>query len=142
MCTRAEVQDITDRLEREMHREFKSLKDERDNRIVEIAQREIREEKDSLFKFIGFGGFVFFISLFYYGGQITQDIGYIQTEVLELKSQLEDVNDFMNAGDRYTSKDGLELKNYVDQQDAYILRRVDDGFANISDQIERLYADK
>lgn len=138
MCTRIEMQEAMDRLEREMLREFKNMKEERENRTVEIVQREIRQEKDSIMKFIGFGGFIFFISLFYYGGQITGDISYMQQEMGEMKLQLETVEQFMNAGDRYTSKDGLELKAYVDQQDDYILRRVDDGFNSLSEQISRL----
>jgi hypothetical protein len=138
MCTRQEVQEIIDRMEREMHREFKVVKEERDARIIEIAQREIRSEKDSLMKFIGFGGIIFIGSLFYYGGQITGDIAYMQQEMIKINNQLESVEKFMNAGDRYTTSDALELKAYVDQQDDYILRRVDDGFAGLSKQIDQI----
>lgn len=143
MCTRQEVrqevEEAISRLEKEIHREFHTVKEERDIRIVEIAQREIRSEKESLFKFIGFGGIIFGFSLFYYGGQITGDINYMQQEIEEMNRQLEAVEKFMNAGDRYTSQDGNELKAYVDQQDAYILRRVDDGFDSLSEQIQRLH---
>lgn len=139
MCTRSEVQDITDRLEREMHREFKTLREERDLRMVEIAQREINLAKDNIMKFVGWGGIVGVGVFIYFFGGLTGEIAHLSEEQQDIKESMESLESFMNRGDRFTVDDGLELRGYVDQQDEYILRRVDDGFDSLSEQISRMH---
>lgn len=139
MCTRLEVQEIVDRLEREMRSEFSHLRDERDVRMREIATTEINTAKDNAMKFIGWGGIVGVGAVVYFFGGLTNDVQYLQDEISKVETQLVEINNFMNAGDRYTTADGLQLKAYVDQQDEYILRRVEDGFDNLSEQIGRLH---
>lgn len=140
MCVeRAEVKELTDQLQREMHHEFKSLREERDTRMREIAVSEINIAKDSMMRFIGWGGIVGIGMFVYFFGGLTGDVNYIAQEQTELKQSMSELEKFMNAGDRFTGDDGLELKAYVDQQDDYILRRVDDGFDSLSKQITRLH---
>lgn len=139
MCTRTEVQDIVDRLERELHGEFTRIREERDARMVEIAQREINLAKDNIMKFVGWGGIVSIVAFVYFFGGMSGEIEHLSEEQNEMKTSLENLENFMNRGDRFTVDDGNDLKVYVDQQDNYILRRVDDGFNSLSNQIEKLH---
>jgi len=139
MCSRKEVQEIIDKFERHVDDKFTQLREERDSRMREIAVAEINQAKDNIMKFIGWGGIVGIGAMVYFFGGLTGDVEYLQNELSEIKESQEAVEDFMNRGDRYTSQDGIELKAYVDQQDEYILRRVDDGFESLGDQINRLH---
>lgn len=141
MCTRAEVQDIVDRLERELHNEFKHIRDERDARMVEIAQREITLAKDNIMKFVGWGGIASAFAFVYFFGGMSGEIEHLAEEQSQIQESLESLEAFMNRGDRFTVTDGNELKAYVDQQDQYTLRVVEDGFDNIAEQIDRLHKD-
>ncbi len=150
MCSRQEVQDIMDRTEKEIHRDFsghfntlrdeiKSIKAEFDRNMHSIAREEVQAAKEGITKFIGWGGLVTIGSAFWFFSGLQADVRYLQAESQKINSKLESVEKFMNSGDRFTAQDGNDLKGYVDQQDEYILTKVEDGFEGISKQIDQLH---
>ena len=153
MCKRSEVQEILDRTEKEIHRDFlghfntlrdeiKTLKDNFDKEMHNIARIEVQSAKEGITRFVGWGGLVTLGSAFWFFSGLQADVRYLQSEMEKTNTKLESVEKFMNSGDRFTAQDGTELKGYVDQQDEYIIRRVDDGFAGLSEQIQRLHSEK
>lgn len=150
MCSRAEVQEIIDRTEKEIHRDFigqfgslkdeiKSFKAEFDREMHSIAREEVQSAKEGITKFIGWGGLLTIGSAFWFFSGLQADVRYLQAEMEKTNTKLESVEKFMNSGDRFTANDGEELKGYVDQQDQYILQKVEDGFDSISKQIDNLH---
>ena len=153
MLTRIEVQEIIDRTEKEMHRDFlgnfnnlreeiKSLKSDFDKEMHSIARSEVQAAKENITKFIGWGGLVTIGSAFWFFSGLQADVRYLQSEMEKTNTKLESVEKFMNSGDRFTAQDGNDLKGYVDQQDDYILQKVEDGFDGISKQIDQLHTNK
>jgi hypothetical protein len=149
MATRMEVQDIIDRTEKEIHRDFsghfntlreeiKNIKVDLDRDMHSIAREEVQHAKEGITKFIGWGGILTIGSAFWFFSVLQADVRYLQAETEKTNAKLEAVEKFMNSGDRFTAEDGNELKGYVDQQDEYILQKVEDGFEAISKQIEKL----
>ena len=125
MCSRLEVQEIVDRSTRELHHEFSRLREERDARMVEVANTQISTAKDSMMKFIGWGGIVGIAGAVYFFGGLTNQVENLQQDVREMSLQFQELDDFINSGDRFTLEDGNSLKAYSDQQDNLLQQQVD-----------------
>ena len=153
MCTRQEVREEVsgevNRLEIEMHREFKLLKEDTEKRIAEVARAEIRVEKDNITKFVGFGGLVTVAIAFMYFGNLNADLAYLQNSQDNMQDSIEAVEAFVNRGDRFTVEDGQVLKGYIDtevtrareeasQRDETIMKSMEDGFSSLDDRFDRL----
>lgn len=153
MCSRLEVQEIVDRSTRELQEEFSRLREERDSRMVEVANTQINNAKDSMMRFIGWGGVVGIAGVVYFFGGLSSEVANMQGEIEELKDtsvtrhaevvdKLDEFQAFMVRGDRFTTYDGddlrTELREYSDSRDELIIQRLDTGFENLSKQIEDL----
>ena len=149
MCSRAEVEHIVERSTKEVKDAVRDLKSEHtawqeklnngfDKRIAEIATAIVKNEKDSMVRFIGWGGIVGIVGIVYFFGGLTNQVENMQISLQEIKVQQQEVSDLMNKGDRFTTEDANELKGYVDQQDDYIIRLVQDGFTSLERQLEQL----
>ena len=153
MCTREQVEHIVEKSTVEVKDAVRDLRREHDTwqrdmatsfdkRISEVATAIFTKEKDSMVRFIGWGGIVTIGTAVWFFGGLTNQVDNMQLSLQEIKSQQAEVTNFMNRGDRFTTEDAGELKGYIDQQDEYILRRVDDGFASLAKQIDNLHSQK
>ena len=145
MCiSRQDVQDIVDRSTRELHEDLNAMKSDREAIMQRIARDEVRKEKDSVVKFFGFGGLVAALTLVWYGGGITNDVDHLQGQVEIMSAQITKLDTTLvnTTTKTFTSEDSEELRKeirtYVDQQDEFILRRVEDRLATLSQQLELL----
>jgi hypothetical protein len=135
MCTRTEVHDEIDRAVGKLRLD---LAEQRDERIREIAKATMNEEQEKLWRWIGFGGIAAAVTFVYFFGGLTNDVEHLQNEILTANSSLSEIEDFMNRGDRFTIDDGNDLKQYVDQQDQYTIRVIEQGIQSINNRLDRL----
>lgn len=142
MCKREEVEHIVDKSTKDIRDDIKDLKREHetwqreiasniDKRIKEIAVAEIRQDREGLVRYVGWGGIVGVAMAVYFFGGLTNQVENLQITMDELKKEQEEFNRFMNSGDRFTAEDGTNLKKYIDQQDTAIMTSMKEGFSEL-----------
>jgi len=122
MCTRSEVHSEIREAMSDLRR---TIANDRDERIAEVAKRIHHEENDKNLRWIGIGGLLAIVSFIYFFGGLTNDVQHLEQQQLQVVSSLDEIEDFMNRGDRFTIDDGASLQQYSDQQDAILQAQID-----------------
>lgn len=144
MCTRAEVEHIVDKSTEDIHRHINRFEETREKEMRQIAKDEVGTSVSKVVQWVGIGGLFAIVSFIWFFSGLNSDVDYLTQEMAQVNSNITDITNFMNRGDRFTIEDGNNLKGYVDQQDAYVQRQIDtlsdgqDGIKKTLDEIKDL----
>ena len=144
MCTRNEVKDLLQEATKILSDDIANLRRERRDDMKRVAHEEIQTAKEGFFKYVGFGGLVTVVVFVYYFGGLTGDVENLKDDMTDISESMVALDEFMNKGDRFTTSNGLDLKNYSDQNDVILQKQIDsnttlirEGFADMKAEIIR-----